>query len=158
MATNEDIDKIKEALSSIKSENVTSGADDTIFIKTDDIDNSIVSTTLDYSIGSSSLNWNSINTGIYGAAGAASGMYYTANGSGNNVWTNATNGVLSVAGDAEFNGDIKWQGRSLIKLLETIESRLAIIEDPSPEKLEKFEALRKAYEHYKTIERLIGED
>ena len=52
----------------------------------------------------------------------------------------------------------KWQGRSLIKLLETIESRLAIIEDPSPEKLEKFEALRKAYEHYKTIERLIGED
>jgi hypothetical protein len=158
MATNEDIDKIKEALSSIKSENVTSGADDTIFIKTDDINDSVVSSTLDYSISASSLNWNSINTGVYGTTGATSGMYYASNNNGNSIWTNSTSGVLSVDGDAEFNGDIKWQGRSLIKLLETIESRLAIIEDPSPEKLEKFEALRKAYEHYKTIERLIGED
>jgi hypothetical protein len=57
-----------------------------------------------------------------------------------------------------FDGDIKWKGRSLGKLLQGIEDRLAILQEPSPEKLEKFAALKKAYDHYKTLERLIGED
>ena len=60
---------------------------------------------------------------------------------------------LVVQGDANFEGDITWKGRSLGSLLETIEKRLAILQ-PDPEKLEHFEALQKAYEHYKTLEAL----
>jgi hypothetical protein len=65
---------------------------------------------------------------------------------------------LKVSGDTEFEGDVKIKGRSLEKLLTTIEDRLAILQDPDPAKLEKYAALKKAYDHYKTLERLIGED
>jgi hypothetical protein len=65
---------------------------------------------------------------------------------------------LHVTSDAEFDGDIKWKGRSLGKLLQGIEDRLAILQEPDPKKLEKFAALKKAYDHYKTLERLIGDD
>lgn len=65
---------------------------------------------------------------------------------------------FTCAADAEFEGDIKWKGRSLGKLLEKIEDRLAILQEPSAEKLAKFAALKKAYEHYKLMETLIGED
>lgn len=61
--------------------------------------------------------------------------------------------TFQVDGDAEFNGDIKWKGRSLEQMLETIERRLNILV-PDPEKLEHYEALKKAYEHYKTLEAL----
>lgn len=62
-------------------------------------------------------------------------------------------GQFTVTGDAEFEGDVKIQGRSLLKTLEAIEKRLSILV-PNQEKLEHFEALRKAYEHYKTLEAL----
>lgn len=65
---------------------------------------------------------------------------------------------FNVKGDAEFEGDIKWKGRSLGKLMERIEDRLAILQEPDPERLEKFAALKKAYDHYKTLERLIGDE
>jgi hypothetical protein len=64
---------------------------------------------------------------------------------------------LHVEGDASFEGDIKIKGKSLGKILETIEDRLAILQDPDPKKLEKFQALKKAYDHYKLMEKLIGE-
>ena len=38
-------------------------------------------------------------------------------------------------------------------VMEKIESRLAIL-TPDPEKLEHFEALKKAYDHYKALEAL----
>lgn len=44
---------------------------------------------------------------------------------------------------------------SVEERLSTIEDRLAILR-PDPEKLEKWEALREAYEHYKSLEALIG--
>lgn len=81
---------------------------------------------------------------------------YTINTAGLGIGT--TNPGLTVNGDATFDGDIKWKGRSLGKLLEKIEDRLAILSEPDPEKLEKFAALKKAYEHYKLIEKLIGDD
>lgn len=65
---------------------------------------------------------------------------------------------LSVKGNAEFDGDVKIQGHSILHLLKKIEDRLAVLQEPDPEKLEKFAALKKAYEHYKTLERLIGQD
>jgi hypothetical protein len=115
---------------------------------------------------------SSITAGATGSA-APSGSYFVSTGAGSNgtwstnpyVFTTNNTSVGSISGsglhvstDAVFDGDIKWKGRSLGKLLQGIEDRLAIIQEPSPEKLEKFAALKKAYDHYKTLERLIGED
>ena len=54
-------------------------------------------------------------------------------------------------------GDIKIGGRSLKTFMDTMEKRMAILQ-PDPAKLEKFEALQKAYEHYKHLERLCELD
>lgn len=64
--------------------------------------------------------------------------------------------ALHVSGPAKFEDDIHIKGVSLMSLLKTIEDRLAILQ-PNPEKLEKFEALKKAYEHYKLLEKLCQE-
>lgn len=50
-------------------------------------------------------------------------------------------------------GDIKIGNRSLKTFMDTMEKRMAILQ-PDPKKLEKFEALKKAYEHYKHLESL----
>jgi hypothetical protein len=113
-------------------------------------------------------------TGNYtiGTSMGSNGTFYTNNTANNYTWaTNNTNPYvtigstgltgstgLKVTSDAEFDGDIKWKGRSLGKMLETIEDRLAIIQDPDPEKLKKFAALKKAYDNYKLLEKLIGDD
>ena len=110
-----------------------------------------------------SINNMHYNVPAYSGIGTA-GSFLTSGGSNGTSWTttsigNGTSnpGSLQVAGDAEFEGDIKWKGRSLGKMLEGIEDRLAILQ-PDPAKLEKFEALKKAYDHYKLMEKLIGED
>jgi len=54
-------------------------------------------------------------------------------------------------------GYIKIGGRSLKTFMDTMEKRMAILQ-PDPAKLEKFEALQKAYEHYKHLERLCELD
>ena len=69
----------------------------------------------------------------------------------------ASHPSLDVSGDANFNGDIKIKGRSLEKLFNNMEKRLAILV-PDPKKLEKFEALQKAYNHYKLLEALLHEE
>jgi hypothetical protein len=117
---------------------------------------------------SSSMNNYSFST--TGAVGS-SGSYYISTGAGaNGTWstnpyiftTNNTGNVgigttspagLHVTSDASFDGDIKWKGRSLGDMLTTIEKRLSIL-TPDPAKLEHFEALQKAYKHYKTLEAL----
>lgn len=117
------------------------------------------------------LDLNSIgsytyNTTGYGAVGSTvSSFNYNwpsnvtiSNGTGNlGIGTSLSSG-LHVTADAEFEGDIKWKGRSLGKMLEKIEDRLAILQEPDPEKLEKFAALKKAYDHYKLLEKLIGDE
>lgn len=57
--------------------------------------------------------------------------------------------------DLAANADIKIGGRSLSTFMETLEERLAILQ-PDPEKLEKFAALKAAYEHYKLLEALCS--
>jgi hypothetical protein len=94
----------------------------------------------------------------------AGAPYTFSTGAGNVVlngasptWTtgpgNLTGAGLHVTSDAEFEGNITWKGRDLGKLLETMERRLAILQ-PDPKKLKKFEALQKAYDHYKLLEAL----
>jgi hypothetical protein len=110
------------------------------------------------------MNYSFSTTGATGA----SGSYTISTGAGaNGTWNtnpyiftsgassiaNVSSSGLHVTSDAKFDGDIKWKGRSLGDLLTTIEKRLAIL-TPDPAKLEHFEALQKAYQHYKTLEAL----
>ena len=75
-------------------------------------------------------------------------------GTGNITSTgNITGAGLHVTSDAEFEGDITVKGKSLSKWMETVEKRLSILQ-PNPKKLKKFEALQKAYDHYKLLEAL----
>ena len=114
-----------------------------------------------YTSGTSMNNWTTsgptygnvtINTsgGSNGTWGNAPYIYSTNNTSG---LTYTTGAGLHVTSDAEFEGDIKWMGRSLTNLLEKIENRLAIL-TPDSKKLEHFAALKKAYDHYKALEAL----
>jgi len=113
---------------------------------------------------------NAYSTAISGAGqyGAAGNYVLSTNGTNPGwnplSWPSITNSgstidnSLSVKGDAEFDGDVKIKGHSILHLLKKIEDRLAVLQEPNPEKLEKFAALKKAYDHYKTLERLIGEE
>jgi len=95
------------------------------------------------------ISWN-MNT---------SGTVYTTNTTGGSIGLNPiwTTGPTSNPG-LVIDGDIKWNGRSLGKLLEKIEDRLAILTEPTPERLERFAALREAYDAYKLIDTLcVGE-
>lgn len=71
--------------------------------------------------------------------------------------SNLTGASLHVTNDAEFEGDIKVKGKSLSEWMKTMEKRLAILV-PDPKQLEKFEALQKAYNHYKLLEALLHEE
>jgi hypothetical protein len=84
-----------------------------------------------------------------GTSNIATG-YVTSNG----TWATGTSTPsIQVKGDADFDGDVKLKGKSLTSWMETMEKRLAILV-PDPKKLEKFEALQKAYNHYKMLEAL----
>lgn len=98
-----------------------------------------------YSTGGTTAPNYTINTGA--------GM----NGSWGTTAVSTNHPSLHVTGDAEFEGSVKIKGKDLAKSLEAIEKRLAILV-PDPKKLEKFEALQKAYAHYKLLEALCNED
>jgi hypothetical protein len=122
-------------------------------------------------VASTILNSNSANnygtvtissTSSYFSTGSVTipSSYYVTNGGSVSNWSSnitTTAGTntpsLHVTGEAEFENDIKIKGVSLAKMLEDINNRLAILV-PDPAKLEHFEALQKAYEHYKLLEAL----
>jgi len=104
--------------------------------------------------GGSNLTYNNV-PGLNGPAWGLGNNSVYGGGFANSTFTSgaATNPTLSVKGDANFEGDIKWKGRSLGDLITAIENRLSILV-PDPKKLEHFEALKKAYDNYKTLEAL----
>lgn len=110
---------------------------------------------IDYSsmsIDTSALTASIIDPNTYniGAVGST-GNYYTYTSNGTGSWNTITNPSLTCTGDAYFDGDVKIKGVSIAKALEDIQKRLAILV-PDPAKLEHFEALKKAYDHYKVLE------
>ena len=66
--------------------------------------------------------------------------------------------ITSPSPTVEITGDLVVNGKNIGNILDKIQDRLAILDEPDPEKLEKHAALRKAYDHYKLMEKLIGED
>ena len=110
-------------------------------------------------IGSSTIdtitidpNWNiSSNGSNYYNTTGTSYQWATTSTIPNTV--NISNTGIDMAAGA----DIKIDGKSLKEFMTKMEQRLAILV-PDPAKLEKFEALKKAYEHYKTMESLCFDE
>ena len=123
----------------------------------------------------SSINTITLPTFTYGGAisGATVGGITTINNiNSNSQWTTGTSGYsispnygvspstvsINTTGIEMAAGtDIKIDGQSLKEFMKKMEQRLAILV-PDPTKLEKFEALKKAYEHYKTMESLCFDE
>jgi hypothetical protein len=71
-----------------------------------------------------------------------------------NGWTGQHG--LDVKGDANFEGDVKIKGKSLVESLEKIEEKLAILH-PNEELEEKWERLRSLRKMYMELEAEIKE-
>lgn len=112
-------------------------------------------------VGGGSGTTYTINTGAgIGGGGGGAGQFITTTNTAIQ-WAQPliNNGAsMQVKGDTEFDGNVKIKGHDIVKLLEKIEDRLAILMDPTPEKLEKFQALKTAYNNYKLMEKLCIED
>jgi hypothetical protein len=91
--------------------------------------------------------------------GAAGTLYGTSGWTtvGPTPMVNIQNTGMQVRGDADFQGDVTIRGINVLDLLKSIQDRLAILV-PDPKKLETFEALKLAYEHYKTLEALCVDE
>lgn len=107
---------------------------------------------------------NTMNiTAAGGGNGGSSGVYLTTNGTSGATWSSpmyTTSTVspnsLQVQGDAHFSGDITVKGKNLINLLETIESRLAMLE-PNPKLEAEFDELRSLGDAYRAAEKKLLE-
>jgi hypothetical protein len=97
-----------------------------------------------------------------------SGSVYSINNCHTPTWTTGTNyqfnpvtpNTVNIDRDGitmQTGTDINLGGKSLKDFMAKMEERLAIL-IPDPKKLEKFEALKKAYEHYKTMESLCFDE
>ena len=127
-----------------------SGGVDTITIDTSTM-NSM------YGTGTITLPTTTITNGGYtiGAAGS-SGQFYTTGAGGHN-WNNPpTVNITGTGIDMAAGTDISIDGKSLKTFINKMEERLAILV-PDPAKLEQFAALKKAYDHYKLMEKLCQE-
>ena len=115
---------------------------------------------------------HSYNYGTIGGAGntinSGAGITTINNINSNSLWTTGTSGYtfnntpntvsINTTGiDMAAGTDIKIDGKSLKEFMKKMEQRLSILV-PDPAKLEKFEALKKAYEHYKTMESLCFDE
>lgn len=63
---------------------------------------------------------------------------------------------LTISGKVKAD-DFEITGISLKDTLKSIQHRLAILDNPNPEKLKRYAALKEAYEQYKILEALIGD-
>ena len=88
-----------------------------------------------------------------GANGSSGSFYGNTNYTFSNITSASASNGLYVTSNAVFEGDLTVKGVNITEMLETINKRLAILV-PDPAKLEHFEALKRAYENYKTLEAL----
>ena len=110
-----------------------------------------------YSSNTITLPTTTISNGGYTIGSAGSTMYTTGTGTYN--WNTTTSPSVNISSDGidmAAGTDIKVDGKSLKEFMSKMEERLAIL-IPDPKKLEQFAALKKAYEHYKLMEKLCQE-
>ena len=121
------------------------------------VDTITIDTSTMYGSGTITLPSTTISNGGYTIGSAGSTLYTT--GTGNYTWSTATSPTVNITGtgiDMAAGTDISIDGKSLKNFMTKMEERLAILV-PDPKKLEQFEALKKAYEHYKLMESLCQE-
>jgi hypothetical protein len=104
-------------------------------------------------LGPSHMTYSYNNT-TYSTIGVAGSSY---NYNWGSVDTNPSVKLDHNGINVSETADIKIGNRSLKTFMEKMEQRLAILQ-PDPELLEKYEALRQAYEHYQTLEALCFGD
>jgi hypothetical protein len=153
---NADLEKLKEALSQrdIKMPSDDTACDTNLGVV--DLSKISIPTNWPNVTINSTSSWGSYNIPTLGNYHITTGGTTLNTGGAGNTWTSFSNGTGSNSGKVELNGDdadILIKGRSLKEFMEKMENRLAILV-PEPNKLEHFEALKKAYEHYKTLESL----
>lgn len=109
------------------------------------------------------LNMSTITLGPTGSTGPVYTISSGLPGTGSIDWGNITvssgydySKTLEVKGDANFDGDIKVKGKSLVEAIENIEKRLAILH-PNPELEEKWEKLKALGDMYRELEAEILE-
>lgn len=122
------------------------------------IDKTMTSTFSNYgqTVTTTTGTYYTINTG-FGTGGVTGGSTITWPYTSNYNFTSAgtkQNNTLQVNGEG---ADLLINGKSLKTFMEKVEERLLILQ-PDPELLEKYEALRNAYEYYKTMEALITKE
>lgn len=142
-----------ELLNQLKSSVLASEDTITISATTDDY--------YTYSNSNPSINWDwntttipSLSTDCYNQ------IFTTGSGTGSGGFNWSANiqpePTLSVRGDANFEGDIKIKGKSILDSLEKIEEKLAILR-PNEQLEEKWERLRELRKEYIDLERDIVE-
>jgi hypothetical protein len=124
-----------------------SGGVDTITIDTSTMNSMYSSNTI-------TLPSTTIANNGYTIGSAGSSNYYITGTSGYN--TSSSVNISSDGIDMAAGTDIKVDGKSLKEFMNKMEERLAILV-PDPKKLEQFAALKKAYDHYKLMEKLCQE-
>jgi hypothetical protein len=112
--------------------------------------------------GSNTFTYNGVGAGGSSIGNITSNNQWTTGTSGytitNGNWNSPNTVNISTTGIEMAAGtDITVGGQSLKEFMKKMEQRLAILV-PDPAKLEKFEALKKAYEHYKTMESLCFDE
>jgi hypothetical protein len=122
-------------------------------------------TNISYSSGTDTISidpsWSTMTSSItlpstYSTTIGVAGSTYTIANPGNYYNTTSNVNINSNGIDMRSGSDITIDGKSLKNFMDKMEERLAILV-PDPAKLEKFEALKRAYEHYKLMEKLCQE-
>jgi len=101
---------------------------------------------------------NPVNYGNLTVGGGSGQVITVANGTGAS-WANSNSAKMTARGELHIEGegaDIVINGVRLNDTLKAINERLSILQI-NPELHSKYDNLRQAYEHYKTLEALLYE-
>lgn len=96
------------------------------------------------------------NTYTLGSNVNGIGSLTLSNGTGWDFYSNTPSSGLKVTSDAEFDGDVKIKGKSIVETLNKIEERLAILH-PNKELEDKWEKLKELGDAYRALEKDIQE-
>jgi len=88
----------------------------------------------------------------------SNGLYWGLNGTSNTITTDPSlkGNSLSVKGNADFEGEVTIQGKSLTATLDKIEERLAILH-PNSELEDRWDELKELSKRYKELEQELIE-
>jgi hypothetical protein len=106
----------------------------------------------------SEYNMSDLNaTWLSGASGSNAYTYITNTTGASDSWLNTNiSNTLSVKGDAEFDGEVTVNGRSLSEFMDSVEQRLNILR-PNPELEQEWDQLRELGEQYRELEQQLKE-